>query len=179
MIRTLAVAVALWGAGCIGTSPEQAQEDALGPEEPGVSQGPYHRAGQPCLRCHGEDHTPGGRVFVLAGTVYRRPDDERGVQGARVEVTDAAGHRFTARTNRVGTFFVSEGGGGEEAVRYDDGQVRIPYSLEFPLRVSVRDGELEQEMRGLVWREGSCGACHAGQPSASSNGRIFLEGGAP
>jgi hypothetical protein len=172
----MALTCVLLGMGCIGISPEQAREDALGPEEPGVSQGPYHRAGQPCLRCHGEEHTPGGQVFVLAGTVYRRPGDERGVQGARVEVTDAAGHQFTARTNRVGTFFVSAGGRGEDAVQYDDGRVRIPYRLEFPLRVSVRDGELEQEMRGLIWREGSCAACHAGNPSASSNGVIYLDG---
>jgi len=169
--------LALTGA-CIGTSPEAAREANLGPEQPGVPQGPTHRAGQPCLTCHSEQHDPGGEHFLLAGTVYRRAGDPEGLEGAEVVVADAAGRRFTARTNRVGTFFVREGGSGEPTQR-GDGELHVPFRPTYPLRVKVVAGDVEQVMQGLIWREGSCAACHGGEPSASSNGWIYLEAATP
>jgi len=171
------VGLSLWG--CIGQSPEQQAELDLGPEEAGVPRGPEHRPGQPCLRCHGEDYTPGNQVFVLAGTVYERPGDAHGAAGVEIEFADASDHSFVARTNRVGNFFIRAGGGGAQPSRGGDGSLRLPYEPAFPLRVSVREGDREQSMRGLIWREGSCGHCHGGGPSASSNGVVFLQEAAP
>lgn len=164
---------------CLGVSPEQQAELDLGPEQPGVERGPRHRPGQPCLTCHGEEHTPGNLLMAVAGTIYRRADDERGLRDARVEMEDADGRTFTARTNRAGNFYVRVQSGLSEPRQRGDGELQIPWQPRFPLRVSVRSGELEQSMQGLIWREGSCSACHAGPPSASSNGRVFLEEDAP
>lgn len=175
--RAAALAVAML-AGCIGQSPEAAREANLGPEEPGVPQGPNHRPGQPCLTCHSEEHDPGGEHFLFAGTVYRRAGDERGLEGAEVVFADAEGRSFTARTNRVGTFFVRTGG-GSAPVQHSEGELRVPFQPKFPVRVKVRDGAVEQNMQGLIWREGSCAACHGGEASAASNGWIFVEGETP
>jgi hypothetical protein len=106
-------------AGCIGTNPGQAEADALGPDPSGLDEGPLHRAGFPCTRCHGEAWWQEDPVFELAGTVYRQSGDTRGL-----------------------------------------------------------DGE-EQAMRGLVWRERSCAACHSGDPGRESNGRVFTHEEAP
>ena len=46
--------------------------DALGPEVAGVPKGPYHRAGQPCVTCHGGEG-PASQQFVMAGTVFFGP----------------------------------------------------------------------------------------------------------
>lgn len=175
----LAYGCALSLAACIGQSPELQAELDLGPEQPGVPQGPEHRPGQPCRRCHGEDHTPGGLVFALAGTVYRTAGDARGLAGAEVLFEDADGRSFTARTNRVGTFFVRADGNGDNPRQGSDGSLQLPYQPAFPLRVRVRAGDQEQAMQGLIWREGSCGACHGGTPSARSNGVIFIEEASP
>lgn len=163
---------------CLGQSPETRRQEDLGPELPGMGPGPNHRAGQPCLVCHGEEGGIAGPTFVLAGTVFEAPTSTRGASDVRVEVTDGKGRSFTAHTNRVGTFFVTEDGTGTDPVWYRDGRVSLPYSLAYPLRVSLHKGDVEQTMRGLVWREGSCAACHGGSAAATSNGRIFL-GGAP
>ena len=147
--------------GCIGTTPEEAAANAL-PDD-GRYEGPTHRAGQPCLVCHD---------FTLAGTVYRLPDDEVGLEGAEVEVTDAEGVVFTAHTNRVGTFIVSTGGSDREDRR--DGWLHLARAPVFPLRVVVRYQDEEQEMRNVFHREGACAACHTRDgPGAASAGPIF------
>lgn len=157
---------------CIGTTPEEAAEQAQG-DDP-AEEGPTHRPGQPCLVCHGEDHSPGGEVFVLAGTVYRRAGDEDGLEGAEVEITQADGEVFTARTNRVGTFLVSVGEVDDD--ERAQGWLGLARPPEFPLRVVVRAGGTEATMRNVIHREGSCAACHdrAG-PGAASAGKVFVE----
>jgi hypothetical protein len=60
-LRSIHLAAALSGALGLGVSVascdtdpvHQAEVDALGGEVQGVSQGEYHRAGQPCTVCHG------------------------------------------------------------------------------------------------------------------------------
>jgi hypothetical protein len=42
---------------------------SLGPENPAVPQGQYHRAGQPCTACHGPEG-PAKTQFSLAGTIF-------------------------------------------------------------------------------------------------------------
>jgi hypothetical protein len=167
----LAFAIACALAGCIGTSPEQAQADALGPDTGRYEEGPLHRAGFPCTRCHGEQWWQESPTFELAGTVYGRSGDREGVDGAEVVVEDAAGHELRARTNRAGNFFFERG--GSQPVQRGEGRFEVPFALEFPLRVRVLMDGQEQVMHGAIWRERSCAACHAGAPGADSNGPVF------
>lgn len=165
---SLALVAAL--AGCIGTTPEEELEAEQG-DDP-TENGPFHRSGQRCLACHGADHTPGGEVFILAGTVYRQAGDADGLPGAEVEVTDDRGAVITVTSNRVGNFMVSVGEGG----RQDEGWLGVARAPEFPVHVVVRYGDDEQDMRNVIQREGSCAACHdrAGK-GAASNGPVFVE----
>lgn len=165
---------------CIATSPEEAAEQALGPEAPGVGRGPYHRAGQPCLVCHSEEHNPGGLIYEVAGTVYQAEGKARGARGVEVVLTDAEGTELHARTNRVGTFFVRVSSSvSAPTLGGYEGQLLVPSAPVFPLRVRIGpDGE-GQAMQGLIWRQGSCAHCHHDSPDETSNGPIFLQGGAP
>ena len=72
--RVAAVLLAAAVVACVDESHEL-QVQALGGEAPGVSPGPLHRPGQPCLVCHGEPG-PASHKFVMAGTVYavQRPE---------------------------------------------------------------------------------------------------------
>jgi hypothetical protein len=164
--------VALVAAGCLGTTPEEEAEQALGDDR--GDEGPTHRPGQPCLVCHGEAYHPGDELFVLAGTVYRRAGDDVGLRGAEVEVIADDGETFTVRTNRAGNFLVSVGEVDRD--RLDDGWLGLARAPVFPLRVAVRADGVEQRMRNVIHREGSCAHCHdrAG-PGAASAGDVFVE----
>jgi hypothetical protein len=169
--RWLAVVVAgaLWG-GCIGTTPEEELADQQG-DDP-YEEGPTHRPGQRCLACHGPDYTPGGQVFVLAGTIYRRADDASGLTGAEVEMTDAEGEVIRVTSNKAGNFMVSVGEGG----RPGEGWLGLARAPAFPLHVTVRYGGAEQTMRNVIHREGACAACHDRHgKGAASNGKVYLE----
>lgn len=148
-----------------GNTPEDDARDALGDTDHnyGGGSGPLHRPGQPCLLCHG---------FQLAGTVYRFEDDRAGVGGANVHVTDGMGRSFTAVTNSSGNFFVTRGGA---LAAHSDGELELPYELEYPLTVSIEHEAIERSMRSQIWREGACAHCHGPTASESSAGRIVLE----
>ena len=168
--RTAAVALLAWVTvpACLGTTPEEEAADQAGPED--GDEGPTHRPGQPCLACHGADYTPGGEVFVVAGTVFVRASDERGVEGAHVEITDDVGAVFDVVTNRTGNFMISVDGGDLE-----EGWLRVDDAPVFPLHVRVYRGEQEQPMRSVVHREGSCAFCHRRDGvDADSVGKVFL-----
>jgi hypothetical protein len=162
-VRSLSyVIVALGIAACIGSTPEDRERDALS----GGGKGPTHRPGEPCRLCHD---------FELAGTVYRRAADTRGLAGATVKVTDAAGHAFSASTNSVGTFYATIDGSLAAPEAAEEGRVLLPWSLTYPLHVSVAKGAVEKKMRSVIHREGSCGECHKPERGPASAGRIFLE----
>lgn len=155
---------------CIGTTPEEEAADRAGPED--GDEGPTHRPGQPCLVCHGEDYTPGGEVFAVAGTVFATADEPRGLEGVHVELVDDEGTLFDVTTNRTGNFMISTGGDGDQ----EDGWLRAGRSPVFPLHVRVYRGELEQIMRSVIHREGSCAGCHLRDgPGADSVGKVTLE----
>lgn len=164
-------------AGCIGTSAEQDEADALGPDPGPYEEGPRHRAGFPCTRCHGEQWWQESPVFELAGTVYGRSGDREGVERAEVVIEDASGRELHARTNRAGNFMLERG--GSQPAQHDDGRFEVPFALAFPLHVRVRLDGQEQVMRGAIWRERSCAACHRGEPDADSNGPVFALEAAP
>lgn len=164
--------------GCLATSPEKVAEDELGStdhcvSEPGERErecgSPYHRPGQPCLVCHSGLHSP---TFAVAGTIYRRASDTTGLGGVEVAIVDALGQEVSVRTNASGNFMVREGRRGGDR---DDGEVGVPFHLEFPLTVDVSYESINQEMRSLIWRDGSCAGCHSGDEGPNSPGRIYVE----
>ncbi|HTE56683.1 MAG TPA: hypothetical protein VK698_37780 [Kofleriaceae bacterium] len=169
-IAAAALALGLAGSACIGTTPEEEAADRAGPDD--GDEGPTHRPGQPCLACHGADYTPGGQVFAVAGTVYLRADDDRGLRGAHVEITDDDGAVLDVVTNETGNFMISVGGGGGQ----EDGWLRAREAPVFPLTVRVYRGDGEQPMRSVIHREGSCAVCHSRDGvGAVSVGKVFLE----
>lgn len=160
-------AAALALAGCIGTTPEDAERRALPDDEDGE---PEHRPGQPCLLCHD---------FAIAGTVYYRASDRTGFEGAEVDIEDAAGNRFVALTNRAGNFIVEVRGGLSAPEQRSRGRLDVPWEPEFPLSIAVRSGGVEQVMESLAWREGSCAGCHGPTVEADSAGPIYIVKEAP
>jgi len=160
-MKWLLLSLALASAGCLSTSPEDAARAALGPGD-GDDGDEEHRPGQPCLTCHRDGYSPGDDKFVVAGTVYLRASDSRGLRGASVEISDAAGHQFTAQTNDAGNFMVEVREGISAPRTDDEGKLRIPWRPVFPLQVSIRHGDVVKEMKSHVWRDGSCAGCHVG-----------------
>ena len=130
--------------------------DDLGPEAPGVPKGPTHRAGQPCLICHG-GQGPGKPSFSVAGTIYRSRTDATGLQGAIVTLTDADGATRSFGTNEVGTFY-------EQA---------STWAPRFPLKAKVAYGGATIEMKTLINGDGACGLCHRDPAGPGSVGHVF------
>lgn len=162
-LSALAVACAIAGAGCLGTTPQEAEAERIGDDPP---HGPEHNPGNDCLVCH---------TFAIAGTIYRRATDAEGVGGARVRMTDARGRTFDAITNRAGNFIVERGSGGDGFTIEDEGTTELQFDPAFPVRASVSLGELEQEMITSIHRHGGCNDCHRREADADSVGRVYLE----
>jgi hypothetical protein len=142
----------------------EAAVQALGPEQPGVPQGPYHRAGQPCTVCH-SGQGPARTIFSLAGTVFSAPfaasadAGPSGVDQAAIGVVDDNGSEQSILTNCVGNFYVTPD----------------VYSPAFPILVNVsKQGAGVVPMMGHIGRETSCAECHSDPPGTKSPGHIFL-----
>jgi len=146
---------------------------ALGPEAPGVRQGPLHRPGQPCLLCH--DGALGDpQRFTIAGTIYETLGATTPSVGATVVVTDATGvsHELPA-TNAAGNFYVTPS----------------PLDPAFPLQVTVRGPQGQNVVmqslvlgNGGVEPNGGCAGCHTDPPGRASPGRVCIQlddGGTP
>jgi len=163
----VAAAVALCGAVAVATGcgiveevldPVHAREiAALGPDPSGEEGGPTHRAGQPCLVCHGSAG-PNGPELSVAGTIYRSKVDTQALRGAAVSLTDAQGATRQIDTNRTGNFLV----------RARDWQP------VYPMRVSVSYGGVNVDMKTHVGREGSCATCHSDPEGPASAGHVYL-----
>ncbi|HEY6562347.1 MAG TPA: hypothetical protein VI072_34000 [Polyangiaceae bacterium] len=154
--HTLALVAAALSAGCFDPVHDERVE-ALGPEAPGVDQGPLHRPGQPCTVCHG-GKGPGSPTFDLAGTVFERADALDPLVGATVRIVDGQGRSLVVGTNEAGNFWVAES------------ELR----LGFPLWVTLEFGEELVEMRTPIFRARSCAECHADPASSSSAGHVYL-----
>ncbi len=169
------VALGLALGGCIGTTPEEARREAQGSARDGDEE---HRPGQPCLVCHDEDYNPGGRVFVLAGTVYHfaTDPDDRGLSGAEVIVIDDDDRELTAITNRAGNFMFELDPGLDAPELLDRGRTKIPFQPTFPLSVTVRYAGEEKDMESLIWRDGSCAGCHLSSDTGTDHvEKVWLE----
>ncbi len=145
---------------------------ALGPETPGVRQGPLHRPGQPCLLCHdGAIGDP--QRFTVAGTVYQTTGSLAPSTGATVIVTDARGSTGRLSTNAAGNFYATPS----------------QFDPTFPWRVSIEGPstktvtmQTEVEGNGTVEPNGSCASCHFDPAGPASPGHVALaqdDGGTP
>jgi hypothetical protein len=132
---------------------------ALGGERPGVPKGPLHRPGEPCLTCHGEDG-PADARFSFAGTVYQTPTGEEKACGATVRVNGADGKGWEVTTNAAGNFFVDAS----------------DFPGAFPATTTVRTTFVESVMLTAMNRSGSCNECHAGKPSRTTPGFVWVGG---
>jgi hypothetical protein len=119
--------------------------DALGPEAPGVRDGPLHRPGQPCTVCHG-GLGPGEPDFSAAGTVYDTRASTAPLAGVIVALTDSKGASFATETNEVGNFYVP----------------RESYAPIPPMTVELRYGGVTKRMETTIGRNGGCAVCHRG-----------------
>ena len=162
-MRTQILFVALAIAAC--ADPVRSSErDALGPEDPNVPRGEFHRPGQPCLVCHDD--------FALAGTIYNE-DLVTPFEGATVTLTDSAGSQFQATTNSSGNFII----------RKSDWQPTYPIgtyvgsdgTAVYGVTVVGSDPNNPAQMVTHIGREGSCAWCHFGSgPSTASPGPIYV-----
>jgi hypothetical protein len=145
----IALLVAVASAACLAL-PDPVHEravDRLGEEDP-VGPGALHRAGQPCGTCHSEAG-PAQSDFSIAGTVFAAPEALAGVEGARIELVDAAGTSPPGSspvvTNCVGNFWVR----------------RDAWDPLFPVRVTITKGNERRAMSGTIGRTSSCADCHS------------------
>jgi hypothetical protein len=150
-----------------------AEVAALGPENPQVPRGQYHRAGQPCTVCHGPEG-PASTQFSVAGTIFWQPyvqpsgqnQGELGVNNATVSIIDDLGSTIQVNTNCVGNFWVTPGA----------------YNPAFPILVNVfAEGQkFTQPMFTQISRWGSCGECHIDPPNYNTVGHVYMTtGGVP
>lgn len=131
---------------------------ALGGEAPGVSKGPNHRPGQPCITCHdGSLGSP--QHFSVAGTIFVNQADLSPASGATVTLTSADGNTAQATTNTVGTFYITP----------------QQYTPVYPMKVTVDyTGRAQAKMTSHVGRDGSCADCHTDPAGPTSAGHIFV-----
>jgi hypothetical protein len=157
--RPLAAA-AILGA-CLAGSCDPVHDDArsaLGGEAPGISPGPLHRAGQPCLTCHDGAATDPPQ-FSVAGTVFLYGNSLAPAVGATLLLTDASGATASATTNAVGNFYLTPGA----------------FAPRFPLYLSrVALGSAVVSMQSHIGRNGSCAGCHADPAGPDSPGHVYV-----
>jgi hypothetical protein len=153
--RAVAVACFAFGTATSCGDPVHSEEvTALGPETPGVREGPEHRPGQPCLACHGS----GGAKpqLSIAGTVYAYGEKKTiPEEGVVVDITDVRGKKppFTVKTNRAGGFYV-----------------RTPeWEPVYPVRVKLIKNGKELSMKSRIHGQGSCAGCHHGDVGTASS----------
>jgi hypothetical protein len=163
------------------------QVAALGGEAPGVSPGPSHRPGQPCLVCHG-GIGPAKLQFSVAGTVYGyRYDPNQTLQGAQVQLEDATGYFWHVSTNSAGNFYILS---SDWSPTYplivpsvvDPSQTGNPLPSGNCSRGYLSCGSgccLGQAMITLDNRDGSCASCHGLTQGTDSVGPIYVNANAP
>jgi hypothetical protein len=126
----------------------------LGDEDPNVPRGANHRAGQPCLTCHGGDG-PADSEFAIAGTLYEVRGQSKPLVSGSVIVTDAKNESRTLRSNDAGNFFIA----------------KSEWQPTFPVRVAIEANEIRREMTTTIGRDGGCGTCHR-----SAGDRTYMPG---
>jgi hypothetical protein len=149
-----ALAVLAFGASCL----DPVHDDAIaGLKDDGLSNGPEHRAGQPCLTCHG-GRGPASAKFAVAGTVYTTSAATDPAPGVTVTVIDADRTTKRAVTNSVGNFYI----------------VSSDFSPVYPLHVGLTNADgTQQQMISRIGGDGSCATCHVGSgQNAGDRGHV-------
>lgn len=128
----------------------------LGPEAANIPKGEFHRAGQPCVVCHG-DEGPANEKFSIAGTIFHGPNNTgigfMGAGGVTVYLQDDNGLITPVTTNCVGNFWIKAS----------------DYQPAFPVQVSIAGpNNTQQKMISQIGREPSCGMCHQVQSGLST-----------
>jgi len=145
---------------CADDPVHDAEVTSLGEEVPGIPQGPYHRAGQPCTVCHG-GLGPASTQFAMAGTVFNSKTSLVGVDKAEILLVDANGSSPTMPvvTNCVGNFFITPD----------------MYNPAFPVLVGIQSGKAKTQMLTQISRAASCAECHTDPQSTSGAGHVFID----
>ncbi len=159
-MRVVVLLIALAALSCLDPVHSDAVT-ALGDEKAGESPGSLHRAGQPCLTCHG-GQGPGGPEFSVAGTVYATRTGTDGLADAKVTLLDANGSSHVAQTNRVGNFYV----------------LKDAWDPAYPLFVRLDSGATKKVMQTRIGGQGACAFCHNGPRPGGSGTKmapVFLE----
>jgi hypothetical protein len=153
LLALVAAATSGAGSGCTNPVRDKAIED-LGPEAPGESPGPEHRAGQPCLLCHSDGGPASSKPFAMAGTVYQDAKGLKGAENVFVQFVDARGSGpvVAPQTGPSGNFYVP---------------LQDWADLSYPVRVGLYEKITDKPkttMKSLIGREGSCNFCHRPLP---------------
>jgi hypothetical protein len=170
-------AAAAGGLSC-GDPVHDAEVSALGPEPGPYPPGPLHRAGQPCLTCHG-GLGPASAEFVTAGTVYVNQymaatalEPYAPLVGGIINLVDANGVVATPAptTNSVGNFFVTADQwdpvfpiGGPNASQ----QISVAPAGQATNTTPM----LTHIARGGVYA--SCAYCHFDPPGPTTPGHVY------
>lgn len=161
-LGSVVIALAATSAASCNTDPVHTSAvDNLGPEIAGVPKGEYHRAGQPCLTCHG-GAGPAKQQFTVAGTIFYGPANTQppiGVGGVVVTIEDDYGSTFSFTTNCVGNFFVKPGdwpAGGP----FFPLLVTIAGTVPIPNNGAETPTYEAPSMLSHIGRTGSCADCH-------------------
>lgn len=112
--------------------------------------------GRDCIACHAREDE--GPRFVAAGTVHpdwREPDDCFGVAGVLVELTDAQGATYTAKTNGAGNF------------RFETEEVAL--TMPYTARLLY---EGRERVMMTPQSSGQCASCHTVSGANDAPGRI-------
>ena len=132
--------------------------EALGPEAPGVPEGPLHRPGQPCVApCH-DGAGPADNVFSVGGTVYQTNDGLEPLPDALLHFIDSTRREFWVASNCAGNFFIDE----------------RDFAPNYPLWVTIEFGGLEVPMTTPIFREGGCAVCHFDPAGTNTAGHVYL-----
>mgnify|MGYP001544598329 CR=1 FL=1 len=113
---------------------------SLGPEAPGVKEGPTHRPGQHCTTCHGGDG-PGDPQWSVAGTIFKYKGQTIPEVGAQVTVTDKNGSQIVLTSNEAGNFYI-------EKDKWDPA---------YPLHVQLQSADgVKRGMDSSIGRDAGC-----------------------
>jgi hypothetical protein len=144
--------------GC-GNPSYDVQIEGLPPDTGAVKPGGSHRAGQPCLLCHGPYKGAYPQLSV-AGTVFTLPTtaDQYVDAAADVESKAAPGVTVTVYDTNVSSGRqIKSDASGNFMIKIQDN-----YTPLFPLgaRMDCPQNGLQFTMISRISREGSCNGCH-------------------
>jgi hypothetical protein len=151
--------------------------ETLGDEDPKVGVNANHRAGQPCLHCHGPYYGASPRMAV-AGTVFGNPNtaDPIPVQNVRIRLFDTAetAAKLAIFSECSGNFFVNYSDDSRDALFFP---LAVRIQCPEPENTTVREDEppIHLSMQSRVSREGSCNFCHHGNRDQKSPGWVICD----